>query len=536
MLYNVQSTVLCEIGLHISPSWAAHKIVFFTIVKGMNAVIFISYRRDDSLGSAGRLYDRLLEYFPSERIFMDVDVIEPGQDFVEVIENAVHSCDVVLAIIGSRWLDLVDNEGNRRLDLPKDFVRVEIVTALNSHIRVIPVLVQGATMPRPSDLPDDLKPLSRRNAIEIRHTNFNADTEKLIRILKKIFNEVETNRKIEAERIAAEKAKQEQIEIEKKEAKRLAAERIKQERVALIKAKSERIARENAENERKRLTQVRAERRLEFQRRITYMLPTLVILVVVIGVAGLLTYRIFKIPKIISTPVSAQAHTTSMALATTVVTITPSASSPMDTPVPTNTPFPTLETTPTLVAIQETLFEDNFEDGDANQWHVGSGTWEVVKLEDGNHVFRGTGNSLWGNTYIGSQYWNNYALEARVKPIVFEAGGSGNYIGIDVMVDWDRKDTCQRYASHIDRDDHVYVGAYGNGCNENWDAKYFFSQEGRWYLLRLETFDEHLRFYIDNRLIVEYQDQKIANGYVGLTVGSDIVAYFDDVRVFQIGE
>jgi len=102
--------------------------------------IFISYRRDDSSSSAGRLYDRLITHFPSNQIFMDVDNLDPGVDFVKAIEESVGSCDVLIAVIGRRWFS--DEEGRRRLDNSEDFVRIEIATALKRGIRVIPVLAK----------------------------------------------------------------------------------------------------------------------------------------------------------------------------------------------------------------------------------------------------------------------------------------------------------------------------------------------------------------------------------------------------------
>ena len=104
--------------------------------------IFISYRREDSCAYAGRLYDHLIEQFGKDRVFMDVDSIEPGVDFVEVLQNTVSSCDVLIAVIGQHWLTAADTEG-RRLDHPEDFVRVEISTALSRNVRVIPALVAG---------------------------------------------------------------------------------------------------------------------------------------------------------------------------------------------------------------------------------------------------------------------------------------------------------------------------------------------------------------------------------------------------------
>jgi hypothetical protein len=142
----------------------------------MGGQIFINYRRDDASHAAGRLYDRLSAHFET---FMDVDM-DLGIDFVETIEKSVGSSDVLIAVIGKRWLTSSDEEGRRRLDNPEDLVRLEIATALKRGIRVIPVLVEGALMPRSDQLPDDLKALVRRNALEVSHISFRADTERMI--------------------------------------------------------------------------------------------------------------------------------------------------------------------------------------------------------------------------------------------------------------------------------------------------------------------------------------------------------------------
>lgn len=110
---------------------------------------------------------------------MDVDNLDLGVDFVEAIEKSVRSCDVLIAVIGKHWLISSDEEGRRRLDNPEDFVRIEIATAIKRGVKVIPVLVDGASMPSSGDLPDDLKPLVRRNALEVRHTRFKTDCARL---------------------------------------------------------------------------------------------------------------------------------------------------------------------------------------------------------------------------------------------------------------------------------------------------------------------------------------------------------------------
>lgn len=180
----------------------------------MNGQIFISYRRDDSLGSTGRIYDRLLVYFPREQIFMDVDTIPPGEDFIQAIEKAVGSCDILLAVIGRDWLQIKDRHGRRSLENPKDFVRTEIKAALDRNICVMPVLVEEAEMPNEEDLPDDLKPLVRRNAIELSHTRFHADVDRLIKAVQKVLREEEQKVVLKAEQ---EKLREAQQQAQKKE-------------------------------------------------------------------------------------------------------------------------------------------------------------------------------------------------------------------------------------------------------------------------------------------------------------------------------
>ena len=121
--------------------WASREVAETEAPRGR---IFISYRRSDTPHVAGRLFDRLVARFGAGNVFIDVDTIEPGLDFTDAIADAVGACDVLLALIGSHWLDAADDRGRRRLDDPDDLVVVEIATALQRQIRVIPVLVDGA--------------------------------------------------------------------------------------------------------------------------------------------------------------------------------------------------------------------------------------------------------------------------------------------------------------------------------------------------------------------------------------------------------
>ena len=167
--------------------------------------IFINYRRGDDPGFAGRLFDRLEDAFKPEQLFMDVDSIPPGQDFVQVLTDQVAKCDVLLAVIGQSWISASNNAGTRRLDDPNDFVRIEIEAGLNKEKLVIPVLVNGAEMPRAEMLPNTLQPFTRRNAVRLTHDRFRADTQGLIDQLKLVIAAAE-NAARDAERIAREQS------------------------------------------------------------------------------------------------------------------------------------------------------------------------------------------------------------------------------------------------------------------------------------------------------------------------------------------
>jgi hypothetical protein len=152
--------------------------------------IFISYRREDTAYPAGWLFDRLSEHFNAGEVFKDVDSIELGDDFVEEISAAVGSCDVLLALIGEQWLTITDQSGVRRLDDPGDFVRVEIEAALSRNVRVIPILVDGATMPGADQVPPSLAGLSRRQALELSPSRFDFDSGRLLTVLDKTLADV----------------------------------------------------------------------------------------------------------------------------------------------------------------------------------------------------------------------------------------------------------------------------------------------------------------------------------------------------------
>jgi hypothetical protein len=155
----------------------------------MRGGVFICYRREDSAGFAGRIYDRLKMSLGRESVFIDVDNIPAGRDFVEVLTERVGRCDALVALIGKNWLASADKDNRRRLDDPNDFVRIEIEAALERNVPVIPVLVDGAVMPQADDLPQPLKKFARRQGIEISHDRFDSDAERLTRMLSAIEEE-----------------------------------------------------------------------------------------------------------------------------------------------------------------------------------------------------------------------------------------------------------------------------------------------------------------------------------------------------------
>jgi len=142
--------------------------------------IFINYRRDDSAGYAGRIHDTLASVFGHESVFIDIDDIAPGVDFVSRIEESVAQCDVMIVLIGKRWLDARDASGRRRIDDPADFVRIEIEKGLARHIRLLPVLIDTAPMPTHADLPSAMAPLATVQALVLSDSRWQYDMSQLV--------------------------------------------------------------------------------------------------------------------------------------------------------------------------------------------------------------------------------------------------------------------------------------------------------------------------------------------------------------------
>jgi TIR domain-containing protein len=149
-----------------------------------SAKVFISYRREDSKWPARQLYNSFLRHLPHGQVFIDIDSIPPGADFVEILEQQVEECEIVLALIGPGWIGNTDPKtGRRRLDNPKDFVRIEISAALSRGIPVVPVLLDGTPMPEVDQLPEDMRMLTRKQAEIVAYHTFETDVNRLIRKL-----------------------------------------------------------------------------------------------------------------------------------------------------------------------------------------------------------------------------------------------------------------------------------------------------------------------------------------------------------------
>ena len=143
----------------------------------------------DTGGHAGRLYDALAEHFGPENVFMDIDAIDLGADFAGVINRAVSSCDVVIALIGRQWLTVADAEGRPRIEDPDDFVRLELESALARDVYVVPTCVQGVEVPTADKLPSRLAPLAGRQGTELRDVAWRDDLKRLIRRLELLARE-----------------------------------------------------------------------------------------------------------------------------------------------------------------------------------------------------------------------------------------------------------------------------------------------------------------------------------------------------------
>ena len=144
------------------------------------ATVFLSYRREDSRADAGRLYDRLSAHFGADSVFMDIDDIAAGENFVEKLKNTLNQSDVLLLVIGPRWQSVTDDEGRPRLNSPNDFVRLEVQSALERGIGLIPALVGGARMPERGELPSQLADVVLHQAIQISDERFHEDVDRLI--------------------------------------------------------------------------------------------------------------------------------------------------------------------------------------------------------------------------------------------------------------------------------------------------------------------------------------------------------------------
>jgi hypothetical protein len=222
--------------------------------KEMSGQIFISYRRDDAPHAAARIFAYLEKHFPDCRLFMDIDNLGAGENFVQTIKESVNSCDVLIAVIGSKWVNAIDKQGNRRIDNPQDWVRLEVAAALKRGIRVIPVLVDEALLLRETELPSDLQLLAQLHAVPVSYGRFSADLEPVASAIKRVFEKAGAER-LDAER--RERDEKERLEAEarqKEEKERLKAEQRERENQRLLNERREkdRLAAERLEADRQR--------------------------------------------------------------------------------------------------------------------------------------------------------------------------------------------------------------------------------------------------------------------------------------------
>ncbi len=184
--------------------------------------IFISYRRKGALIHARALFERLHREFGANEVFIDVEGVDYGLDFIEILNEKLNGCQVMLAVIDPQWATATDKQGRRRIDREHDYVRTEIVTALSRGIRTVPVLIDGAEMPEPNDLPEPLRPLTRRNALMLDFNRFDAEISRLISVIRKILAPAgaEARAPTEADRVNPQEAIRLRGEAERQEKQR----------------------------------------------------------------------------------------------------------------------------------------------------------------------------------------------------------------------------------------------------------------------------------------------------------------------------
>jgi len=181
------------------------------------------------------------------------------------------------------------------------------------------------------------------------------------------------------------------------------------------------------------------------------------------------------------------------------------------------------------------LFSDDFEDGNSDGWSVITGTWEVVQDSTGNYMYRGKANS-WGLVTTGSENWKNYALEFKAKGIEsLQQAGANDFMAANVRINLGATG-CQRYVAHLHfgSGGSVQSGKYGKTCSKDWAGQPYQIKLDEWYLVRYEAVGSTLKLYINDKLISVDIDNELSAGYIGLSLGQDDIAYFDDVRVIEI--
>ncbi len=229
--------------------------------------VFISYRRADTTsGYASWIYDRLADEFGADGVFMDIDSLPIGVDFVEQVERAIAAADIALVLIGPGWLNVTDETGGRRLEDPEDFVRIEVATALRSSSLVIPVLVDGAQMPKRDQLPEELRALTRRQALIFQRQG-RATIQQIFTVIDRVTRERDTRHAAQAEELVRRETEEQARRDAEEEARREAEEQAHRETEEQARRDAEEEARREAEEQAHRDAEEQARREAEEQAR-----------------------------------------------------------------------------------------------------------------------------------------------------------------------------------------------------------------------------------------------------------------------------
>jgi hypothetical protein len=548
--------------------------------------IFMSYRRDDSRAISGRIYDRLVEAFGEENIFKDVDRIPPGSTFADVLETELSKCNVLLIIIGQKWVSIADKEGRRRLEDPHDFVRIEVEKGLDRPgMLVIPVLVDEAPVPSPIDLPDSLDKISSLQVVQIRHDpDFHRDMSRLIDFLK-VLQERENAVQNREQFLARSYQKRILISISIVAALMLIGF------MALVATGTIKIGQpgEAAFN-----PEGTANARLETLVASRTTPNATEQEAIVLGVMGTMNPQAVEleltssaiavsIPTIdmtaaaqsVQTEVALLSQSTQDAEATNTQLETQNAptntAQPTATPTLTSTPTPnegatstaqaelranaqatvtawTVQTeaagavatsnaqatqgaivipTATIIPYGAILFQNDFE---SEQLPAETfATRATIITENGNHALdlESTSTVDWGRTSFGLPNYTDYSFAARVKVITESRDGTD--FGLQI-----RSDPGRGYGGGFDVNCCGGIGKFVNGVFSDLNLHTYALAQNTWYTLEIRAIGSEIEVYVNEQLVSKATDDTIASGYPFINLPPGVEIYVDDVKVMNL--